>query len=424
MLLQNDSTGILTISLFESNKVNYKSIKSDIHLVGADKGSLILVQSSKFVSNSVKKGALLAIIESISIIKDSDFISNTGTGDYGVVHTEFCGMMRIYSSTFVHNSCGGVTVFESSDIAISSSLFSNNSEQYGTGVFLVSEHDVMRDKIGDICVRKKEEQTHNFQQKRHRILSVHNLEQLQAKQNATIDNCTFINNSAEVGGAICAINMTLTLANSFFTNNLAALVVSSVPSGVGGAVELVHCITSISGCIFDGNTASHGGGVCMENNSQVEIHSSVFANNNGTWRGIGFGGAVAVLSTNTVDNQTLSIVNSTFQQNKASIAGGAIYSAARKTKIRHCSFTGNNVTLGTGGAVAMHFASVSHSSFESNSASLQGGALQVLPGSKVTISHCNFTLNEASAGGAICGCDNGSLSCFHCYFYGNKAGFR
>jgi hypothetical protein len=111
------------------------------------------------------------------------------------------------------------------------------------------------------------------------------------------------------GGIFVDSNSSLTLTNSTISSNTATGALGS-GNGFGGGIDALGAL-SISGCLFDSNSASIDGG------------------------GINQDGA-------------MSLVNSTFHGNSAGIAGGGINDNSPKTPITNCTFAGNSANGGGG----------------------------------------------------------------------------
>jgi formylglycine-generating enzyme required for sulfatase activity len=109
-----------------------------------------------------------------------------------------------------------------------------------------------------------------------------------------IQNCLFINNEADFGGAI--FNTTklpeLSVINCMFSGNKA--VVS------GGAVCSAMSVARLENCLFSENSAQYGGAIQNSANGTMEIVNSTFYGNSADW-----GVAVRVL-----ENAATTIVNS------------------------------------------------------------------------------------------------------------------
>ncbi len=421
VIFENNSIGVLNNSVFHGNKALHNSTKFIFHLVGGSSGSLVIVENTNITRNELIEGTPIAIVNSFGIIELSHFSRNTINSQYiyGSVHAEDSKVM-INRSMFTNNECRGVSFVNSSNIIVSSSLFHNNSAKYlyGGGLFFYSEA-VSVDSIDldlDI-IRNVLAKLHGKHLSVALILS-NTLVQIFKQQNITIHNCTFIENSAESGGAIGARNVSLTLVQNVFTNN-SAVGLPSEQEGNGGAVVLGNIFTNISDCLFVANKASWGGGI-YTNSESLNIESSVFIKNEAVGEGSGAGGAIATTTT----NGSLCVKNSTFQKNKASLSGGAIHSEGVRTKIQTSLFSENSATQGGATAINAAPATITGCHFKSNMADIRAGALLVPTGQLTTIGHTSFTRNEASKGGAIYGTRNAILLCKNCSFDNNKAGFR
>ena len=117
-----------------------------------------------------------------------------------------------------------------------------------------------------------------------------------------INNCTFYNNTATEGGAICNyFDSNLTVNNSKFTDNI-----GNVDSG---AIVSVGTLT-VTNSTFTGNSAPIGGAITT--NTILIVTNSAFYNNTAQ-----YGGAI-------LEYGNLTVTNSTFMGNTATINGGAI----------------------------------------------------------------------------------------------------
>ena len=219
-----------------------------------------------------------------------------------------------------------------------------------------------------------------------------------------IDNCEFYSNeSGEDGGCIYMGNTvgTLTVTNSKFEDNYARRW-GGVVMGYGYRFETctfnnnkVNTSLSASGksntgrggvmcsregiasvivdCNFTNNIAQEGGAICMEERAPgITISGSTFNNNQATLKG-------GALYTSVVNLATIS--TSTFESNSANY-GGAVWSS-------------NDDASKPNGRVI-----IQSSEFKSNTANIQGGALYLnTPSNEVVDSQ--FRLNTAPIAGAI-----------------------
>ena len=201
--------------------------------------------------------------------------------------------------------------------------------------------------------------------------------------NATVIGSNFVNNSGRWGGAISATgaelrknSSTLTVSNTIFKDNSALY---------AGAVYIWGSNYNIADCVFDNNTAFGKGNMTPNNNN---------------------GGALVVSQVSRFNEPiTGTISGSKFTNNKAQYGGAAYFNKGFVT-ITDSVFE-NNVATAEGGAVDFSHASVkdlvvsiNNSSFVGNKASV-AGAIFTNVDSKITNS--NFINNSAAKiGGAIC----------------------
>jgi hypothetical protein len=180
----------------------------------------------------------------------------------------------------------------------------------------------------------------------------------------TLSGLGFVNGFVEdgPGGAVAFDNEALTLVNCTFTNN-ATGDGNSIPGGAGGAVGGFGFFTgslTVDGCVFDGNTAgggsvfNRGGAISTSGfaaSYDVVIRNSSFVNNKTI---VGNGGALSFGS------GSLLIEGSTFANNTASVAGGAIagggYMNASGFTIRNTTISGNK-SFSSGGGLFLSFLS-------------------------------------------------------------------
>lgn len=190
---------------------------------------------------------------------------------------------------------------------------------------------------------------------------------------ATFRNCTFNKNStASAGGASFTQNAgsVITYDNCTFTENKSG----SGSSGFGGAIFCgFYGENSVTNCTFTKNESMNiGGAISMQN-----------------------------------DTSKLTVTGCTFAENSAVSSGGAIYQNVGPDVIINTStFSTNSSNFGAGisadgSAADKSTLTISRSKFFGNSATTQGGALN-LEGSLVTsVSNTLFIQNLGGNGGAI-----------------------
>ncbi len=414
MFLKNMCTGVVNNSIFDSNNMASDSTTNAFALVIVYRGSLFLVERTYFFNNTMDKGMLLITKQGTCVIESSHFLRNAGTCQkerHGILDVEDSSVTRIRRSTFSNNYCSRVYI-DSPDIVISSSLFERNFEHIGGGLILLASVQ-----SNTFTEQKTSAQLfENFlKENLSKEIKSQNWKQDDGKQPMTVYNCTFVNNSADSGGAIFATNVTLMLDKNTFVSNSAIH-----PYGFGGAVYLLGSFTKITNCVFIGNVGYFGVAVHAEKES-LTIDSSVFNDNEGDGPGQGYGGAIGLKTLGTAGSHILFIANSTFNKNKAGL-GGAIFCDAMSTIVQASTFMGNNAQ--EGGAIKMHSGNITDSFFLSNTANIEGGAVDTIPGSVISVIYTKFTLNQATVGGAIFTGKYATMACHYCSFDSNKAGFR
>lgn len=210
-------------------------------------------------------------------------------------------------------------------------------------------------------------------------------------KNLTISNSTFEGNKATYYGGAIFNQGALTINNeTYFNNNKAT---KSSTDARGGAIYNAGAGTlDINGAEFSNNEAGIGGAIFVAGTGSINIDNSKFDSNSST---LYDGGAVIQLDGSSSD---ISINNSTFTSNKAFYQGGAIVSD-RKLDVTGSTFEGNHTTVETntgegGGAIFMYdqsLATIKNSTFKENHSGTFGGAISTRglikgPGSQTSLS--------------------------------------
>ena len=175
-------------------------------------------------------------------------IRQNGTGDF--VDAAICsldGGVFVFNSEFVNNgACYGGAIYSGSDaisnpnnLTVVNCSFVNNTALFGSGIYVYNT-----------------------------VLNV--------------SGCSFLNNSAvgvgspgtsaSSGGAIAGVSpKEVNIADSLFENNVATQ---------GGAVKFNGGIVGVNNCSFVNNTAEDGGGAIVVNwNGELDVANSTFVNN-------------------------------------------------------------------------------------------------------------------------------------------------
>lgn len=98
---------------------------------------------------------------------------------------------------------------------------------------------------------------------------------------------------------------------------------------------------------------------------------------------------------------TLTVTNSTFSGNTATVTGGGIYNAGTLT-VANSTFSGNSSEQDGGGVANFGTLTVTNSSFSGNTASVFGGGIETARGSRTTVTNSTFSGNSSGeSGGGI-----------------------
>ncbi|MGB9751135.1 choice-of-anchor Q domain-containing protein [Roseiflexus castenholzii] len=215
----------------------------------------------------------------------------------------------------------------------------------------------------------------------------------------------FVNNEAGSGGAFGGIATGLQVYNSRFTNNRAAdATTGGIVRGHGGAIHLDGVSNSfnpitgntveVCGSVFDGNTATRGGGALKVTisdnlNTKATYARSTFSNNRvlDSPPAEGHGGAIYHIEDDLaggVNEDNIEIRESTFNGNYAARQGGGVWMSVNgRGRVVNSTFfdnraatAGTNV-IGQGGGMIISRGTIDiiHATFASNFATFQGGAI-------------------------------------------------
>ncbi len=206
-----------------------------------------------------------------------------------------------------------------------------------------------------------------------------------------IDDCLFADNNAGSGAAIFA-STGITVRNTDFQANSA---------GRGGAAYLQGTTSDsrFEGVTFDQNIATgSGGGAVLFLGRELFIDSLIATSNEVT------GGAGGVLSVpGTSHSKQVEIVNTLFKDNMGQ-DGGAISFAGSSDMldIRHSSFV-SNVATDDGGALYLTGGDldVTNDTFSGNQATDAGGAIYLFGSTVLTMLHTTLSGGSANRGNAL-----------------------
>jgi predicted outer membrane repeat protein len=234
----------------------------------------------------------------------------------------------------------------------------------------------------------------------------------------------FINNEAGSGGAFGGIATGLQVYNSRFTNNRASdATAGGVVRGHGGAIHLDGVSNSfnpntsntvdICGSVFDGNTATRGGGALKVTisdnlNTKAIYARSTFSNNRvlDSPPAEGHGGAIYHIEdewAGGVNEDNIEIRESTFNGNYAARQGGGVWILVNgRGRVVNSTFFDNRAAtagtniIGQGGGMIISRGTIdiNHATFASNFATFQGGAIFASNEAAVTLTSSIFASNR------------------------------
>ena len=271
------------------------------------------------------------------------------------------------------------------------------------------------------------------------------------KSNVTIINCTFVNNSAEVGGTIYSTHYdfknNISISNSTFISNRASTYSGHIrycnwrinpnKGNIAGVIAVFQSRLKITSCMFTNNTSEIGdcGVLSIQQESILSIYKSVFQGNSANT----YGGVFMIREANvTVDScvfinnsasqggvmhamqkATIALRKNTFSNNTAGSFGGVL-SMDQSSHLYddHGQFIYNKATTG-GIMYAIRSGIVLQDSVLAyNQANERGGAIYILQShTDITfLGQCNLTHNSADTGGAICAIESTIISLGYIYF--------
>ena len=200
---------------------------------------------------------------------------------------------------------------------------------------------------------------------------------------------SFNSNSATNGGAIV-------MSNGAVVNITGASFASNEATSYGGGLLDNGAVVNIKGVIgtdtFKQNSAQNGGGIFVATNGNTSVEDATFKSNTATNNA----GAV-------YNKGILKVTNSNFDSNTSNSLAGAIYNIGTLSVIGS-TFDGNNSAQG--GAIidnteATGGMTITNSTFKNNTATVGTGAIGIFSGHGTTINNVQFKSNSAGEGGAL-----------------------
>lgn len=222
--------------------------------------------------------------------------------------------------------------------------------------------------------------------------------------NPVLINCTFSNNSGNYGGGMYNEGSSSpTLANCTFSDNLAY-------QG-GGMYNDENSSPVLNNCTFRKNSAeaNHGGGMYNDENSSPVLSNCLFADNSASQ----YGGGIYARSSGAL----FIVTNCRFTRNSAGFAGGAMYWQRSNPTLTNCMFAGNSASS----IYNRYYSSptLTNCTFSNNSGWGMVNDCSCSP----TLTNCTFNGNFAASGGGAIKCLEGSSPTLtNCILWGNGDG--
>ncbi|WP_299525251.1 hypothetical protein [uncultured Methanobrevibacter sp.] len=337
-----------------------------------ESGSKSTINNLKFINGNSGQGGAMIILGKDVTIKNSVFEDNYADHSGGAIYTlsifDKSGNYPIngnnlfiqncnFTNNFAQIAAGAVGAYGNNTKIVGCNFIANkvkpriNHEAYGGAIQVGrDEYDLHSDIINCNFI--------NNQAIAHNLNTSHGGAGC-VRNGITYQNCKFINNSANQGGAL-TYHASGIIKNCNFSNNYAKLYGGALSTGYAN----MNMDLKVVDCKFDQNKALYGGAIQLKGKN-IEIQSSVFKKNVAAING----GAVNIVA------KTVKINNVEFNGNIANVNGGAVYINGDKTTVEDSSFVANEAIPdvkklddGLGGAIYINSSSatISKNTFNNN----------------------------------------------------------
>lgn len=373
-------------------------------------------QNPVSLGNTALKGG--AILNSGSLtLSGGSFTGNTATGTGKDAANKDMGGGAIYSDlstsvtdidnvSFVGNSAnyiGGAVYVYSGTANINNSTFTDNSANWG-GAIYTKARPADGQQISDLVINNSTF-TNN---------SAKGVGAVGVMRKGIITNTTFTDNHATdstddgAGALFLGAESYTTLTGGSFVDNASASAGGAIGTRDFGQGDNVDAKLDINGTRFEHNIAATSGGAIdnyfyndAANDGYVNVSNATFTLNGAANGGAIYNHAVVAQTGN------MSINNSSFTSNTATVAGGALYNEGELTFDGSTRFTTNTAALQGGalfnsdsGEVLFKKLATFTGNQATGTATTEGGAINNA-GTVTFEKNAVFTNNQADAGGAI-----------------------
>ena len=342
-----------------------------------------VITGSNFTNNKAQYGGAIYICEGNIAISDSLFENNSADVEGGAIDIDSAinnPVVTVENSKFVNNT--PQAIHNSKELHLGIETFTDLQNAIGLvdGILTLDSDIAMTDDeaanfVNGVIINKNiriDGKGHTIDAKNlGRIFKINNW------CDVTLTNVTLTNGNATVGGAIYNFG-NLDLVHVNFVNNTAKY---------GGAIMNSAYGLVLDDSTFTNNTAKIGGAIYNSEDCFV-VGNSTFTNNTAK-----IGGAIYNYGIGFV------VGNSTFANNTAEDAG-AVYNEGDNSVVGNSTFVNNTATSIGGAIINNGKLVVDNSAFEDNAANYYGGA--ILNNGKLVVDNSAFEDNAANYyGGAI-----------------------
>lgn len=307
--------------------------------------------NNEFNENSARNGGAAYLENAELTFADSSFTNNSATEFGGAIYVDQSSSVVVDNITFTGNRVesestgnGGAIFSLNGNVQVNESIFTENTSKRNGGAIAIASDNVRDDSVQQLSISNSEFVS-NTAEKKGGAVFWYDYETNDRKGDLAIEQTTFKDNKANMGGAIYAENA-FTVTGSQFIKNQA--------TDDGGAIDASRTAQfSINGAQFEQNTAGdNGGAINAWADNQLErnntITNSQFIGNKATEKG----GAIAWLAVDPLWDDVahnITVENSTFDSNSAQL-GGAINTEGEITLRGETNFVGNTASQ-QGGAI-------------------------------------------------------------------------
>lgn len=382
---------------------------------GIQNNGTLTLTSGTFTGNIASYGGGIFNYLAAANITNTNFYSNTAINGGGINNDTNSTLMLISSSLSGNQATNGGGIYNntSGTATLTSGVLTGNTALYGGGI---------NNSGGTLSLTDTNLYTNTVTGDGGGLYN-------QSNGKLTVTNSTIFANQASNGGGLVNNGSTLMINNTTLMSNTA----TSGSGGGGGLYNVTGGVLTIINSSILGNQAmsTGGGGGTVNNFSTLTISNTTFTGNTASLGGgiDNLGGTLAITSTNFYTNSAtdggglynrnsgaLFLTSSTLSGNLAGTSGGGLVNNSSKLVIDKTTFTSNTAVGWSGGGiynVAGGIITMTNSSLSDNKVMSTGGGGGVInDGSTLTISNTTLFNNTASTlgGGGILNANSGGIT--------------